>query len=122
MRPELKPVIAIFLGWFILASILMVTLPAEWKWIAWLPIGLIILALVISGIGIVLMRLSLFSLKPLTVIVDGKVVTACMFCPQVRIQENPVNKNFPVYKCPCKVMRTIYSPGKVQRWCGYVGK
>jgi hypothetical protein len=116
-KQELKKVGVIFLAWGLLALIVIVAAPPEWKWAAALPLGLIVLALIITGIGVVLMRLGYF--KPRIVYVHGRQITACAYCPNIAITENPVNKDFPVYKCSVKVMRTVYNPSSVPGWCSY---
>ena len=63
-------------------------------------------------------RLGFF--KTYTARVNHKEIKACMFCPMNRITDNPVNKNYLIYKCSAKDMRTIYVPGKVPGWCPYV--
>ena len=42
-----------------------------------------------------------------------------MCTEEPRITDNPVNKNYLIYKCSAKDMRTIYVPGKVPGWCPY---
>ena len=116
-KQELKKVGYIFLAWGILAAVVIIAAPPEWKWAALLPIGLIAISLIAAGIGIVLMRFGFF--RPRIAYIHGKQYTACAYCPNVAITENPVNKDFPIYRCSCKVMRTVYNPSQVPGWCGY---
>ena len=115
MRPELKKVIGIFSAWILMAAALWILLPADWHWLAWIPIFFIIVALVASGIGILVMRLA--PPKPVVAMVNNKKITSCMFCPARYMKDNPVSQNFPICKCMDAGGRTCYNPSTVPRWC-----
>jgi len=76
------------------------------------------LALIIAGVGILMLRIGFF--KSNEAFVKGKVLTACLYCHEIRSEKNIVNSNFLICKCSAKDMRTIYTPGKIPRWCPYV--
>lgn len=118
MRKEVKQVIGIFGAWILIAVSLYLIMPPDLKWIAWLPVGLILIAVIISSTTIFLKKTGY--LKPKTAWVNGREYTACQFCPNNRIKENPVNKDLLIYNCSASGMRTIYVPGKVPGWCPYV--
>ena len=121
MRREVKQVIGIFGAWILMAAVIYIIAPPDLKWLAWVPSGFILLAVIISSIAYLLKKAGFFK-PPTEVYVDGKFIKACMFCPMNRIKENPldVNGKSLIYKCSAKEMQIIYLPGKVPGWCPYV--
>jgi len=115
MRQDVKRVLGIFAAWILMTIIIGIFAPPDWKWVAWVPVAFILLAIIISSIAILLTRLGF--LRPITARVNGRVYKACMFCPYNRIKENPVNKNLLMYRCAAAGLRVIYVPQKVQGWC-----
>jgi hypothetical protein len=59
---------------------------------------------------------------PRTATVDGKQVTACSVCPNGFRTTNPVNPDYPIYKCEEKEMKLVFDPRHVPRWCPRVNK
>jgi len=120
MRPELKQVLEIFAGWILIAVLIWYLVPPDLKWMAWVPTGFILIAVIVSGFGIFFRRIGFF--KPRIAHVLGKDYKSCEFCPAAQIKDNPVNKNVLIYKCGATGagMRLIYNPRRVPRWCPYV--
>lgn len=119
MRKEWQQVIGIMSVWILAALIAWILFPADWKWVAWIPVGLIILSLIIAGIGILRLRLTR---PPSRVQIDGKIVTRCLYCPRVLLKDNPVNKNYPIFKCSENKLHIILNAHKIPQWCPYAIK
>lgn len=120
MRPEVKKVIGIFGAWILISLFLYIIAPVNSKWIAWIPIWFILLAIILSLIIFLIKGAGFF--KKHIARINGKEIKACQFCPMNRITPNPVSKNQFIYKCSAKDIKTIYFPGKVPRWCPYAIK
>lgn len=118
MRSDVKKVIGIFGAWITTAGILLIILPSDLRRMALIPLWFIVIAIISSCIIIILREI--IPSRPTIARIDGREYKACMFCPMNRITDNPVNKNYLIYKCSAKDMRTIYVPGKVPGWCPYV--
>ncbi len=108
----------IFGVWILIALAAWVLLPEELsQWIKLIPIGFIALALILAGIGIFLRHRGYFI--PYRAQVNGKTIPNCLSCSESRIKTNPINKNYPIYKCAGKELRVIYNPRSVPGWCPY---
>lgn len=118
IRPELKKILLIFSAWIIFGGLMwMLTRDIRALWIS---AACILITILIAGIVIALIRMGAFS--PVIVHIKGKSISGCSCgCPYLKMQDNLVNKNFPVSKCSAKGMKTIYQPSKVPRWCPYNG-
>ena len=115
LSPKTK-IIAILSAWGLAGIIAIIILPQEWKWLAAIPLSLMVLAPLIVGIIIFIRP---YLPKPITsVTVRGKKVTCCQLCSQADTRRNPVNPNYPVVKC-LEQGRTSYAPMKIPRWCPY---
>ncbi|MCK9591450.1 MAG: hypothetical protein M0Q91_05505 [Methanoregula sp.] len=117
MRPEAKQVTKIFALWTLIAILLRVFMPDDLKWLAWIPVMFIFIAVVVSVIALFLKQRGFF--QPVIARIKGREYKSCLFCPENRIKENPVNRNLLIHKCSASGMRILFYPMKVPRWCPY---
>ena len=113
----MKRAVVICGAWFLLGAALWFILPNEWVWIAYIPISLPPLAVIIAGVIILFQRCGYF--KPRVAIIDGRTITQCSLCPWRTVQDNPISISFPIVKCGDAGGRTNYTPNVVPRWCPY---
>ena len=113
----MKRAITICGAWLVMGAILWFILPEEFKWVAYIPILLPPLAVIITGVIILFQRFGFF--KPRVATIDGRTVTQCFLCPWGAVQDNVVSISFPIVKCGDAGGRTNYTPNVVPRWCPY---
>lgn len=91
-------------------------LPDVWGWSAYVPVVLLVIAVVITWLSITLRGVVLSG--PEFVYVGRRRVTCCQFCSMSEIKENVVNSKFPLIKCR-ETAKVCYQPMKIPGWCPY---
>ena len=115
MQKEWKRIVGIIGLWILLSAFLWYFHPLQISWLWMVPI-IFVIAVPVTFAAVILIRP--FLPKPITsVLVCGKITTACMFCKMADVKNNVINPNYPVVKCLEKGRKTNYTPMKIPRWC-----